>query len=240
MNLSESNKKILKAGDHDYRAYVGPPERYDLIAAMTFNLLTTLGLREYHKVLDIGCGSLRIGRLLIPYLNTGNYTGIEPNQWLVHDGIAREMGEDLLKIKMPKLIFDADGRALPQDDNYDFVFAQSIFSHCGVDLITQWLSDVYGHLKPEGLFLATYFAAETDSEISGWVYPTNVSYTTETIKSLAQNAGLHFEILDWIHPAQQWALFHKDGYDPSWLRQGGDLSWNRMAKHFNIKKAKGS
>jgi len=34
----------LKPGDPHYRAYVGPPEDYDLIAAMTFNLLTTLGL----------------------------------------------------------------------------------------------------------------------------------------------------------------------------------------------------
>jgi hypothetical protein len=32
----------LKPGDAHYRAYVGPSEDYDLIAAMTFNLLTTL------------------------------------------------------------------------------------------------------------------------------------------------------------------------------------------------------
>jgi len=63
----------LKPGDPQYRAYVGPPEDYDLIAAMTFNLLTTLGLRQHHSLLDIGCGSLRIGRLLIPYLNQGKY-----------------------------------------------------------------------------------------------------------------------------------------------------------------------
>ena len=62
----------LKAGDSHYRAYVGPPGDYDRIAAMTFNLLTAVGLRQQHKVLDIGCGSLRVGRLLIPYLNKGN------------------------------------------------------------------------------------------------------------------------------------------------------------------------
>ena len=38
----------LRAGDSHYRAYVGPPERYDLVAAMSFNLLTT------HS----GCGSI--------------------------------------------------------------------------------------------------------------------------------------------------------------------------------------
>ena len=44
----------LKPGDSHYRAYVGPPEDYDLIAAMTFNLLTTLGLRQHHSLLDVG------------------------------------------------------------------------------------------------------------------------------------------------------------------------------------------
>src|SRR5437763_10973182 len=65
----------LKPGDPQYRAYVGPPEDYDLVAAMAFNLLTTLGLRQHHSLLDIGCGSLRIGRILIPYLNRGKNLG---------------------------------------------------------------------------------------------------------------------------------------------------------------------
>ena len=54
---SESLGLGLKPGDPHYRAYVGPPQDYDLIAAMTFNLLTTLGLRQNHSLLDIGCGA---------------------------------------------------------------------------------------------------------------------------------------------------------------------------------------
>ena len=95
----------LKPGDAHYRAYVGPPEDYDLIAAMTFNLLTTLGLRQHHSLLDIGCGSLRIGRLFIPYLNRGKYFGVEPNEWLVDEGIRRELGESLVQIKRPTFFF---------------------------------------------------------------------------------------------------------------------------------------
>ena len=95
----------LKPGDPQYRAYVGPPEDYDLVAAMAFNLLTTLGLRQHHSLLDIGCGSLRIGRLLIPYLNRGKYFGVEPNEWLVDEGIRRELGETLVQIKRPTFFF---------------------------------------------------------------------------------------------------------------------------------------
>src|SRR5206468_10042007 len=89
----------LKPGDAHYRAYVGPPEDYDLIAAMAFNLLTTLGLRQHHALLDVGGGSLRIGRLLIPYLNRGKNFGVEPNEGLVEQGIKRELGRALLEMK---------------------------------------------------------------------------------------------------------------------------------------------
>ena len=126
----------LKPGDPQYRAYVGPPEDYDLIAAMTFNLLTTLGLRQHHSLLDIGCGSLRIGRLLIPYLNRGKYFGVEPNEWLVDEGIRRELGETLVQIKRPTFFFSDSPDTIAQAKiAFDFALAQSIFSHCGLDLI---------------------------------------------------------------------------------------------------------
>ena len=134
----------LKPGELQYRAYVGPPEDYDLVAAMTFNLLTTLGLRQHHSLLDVGCGSLRIGRLLIPYLNRGKYFGVEPNEWLVEEGIRRELGQSLVEIKGPTFFLP---RHSPEsiakaETAFNFAVAQSIFSHCGLDLIKGWLSAI--------------------------------------------------------------------------------------------------
>jgi hypothetical protein len=62
-----------EVGSRDYRAYIGPTSRYDFMGASQFRLATTLGLRSGHKLLDFGCGSLRAGKLFIPYLETGNY-----------------------------------------------------------------------------------------------------------------------------------------------------------------------
>src|SRR5438876_427641 len=151
----------LKPGDPHYRAYVGPPEDYDLIAAMTFNLLTTLGLRQHHSLLDIGCGSLRIGRLLIPYLNRGKYFGVEPNKWLVEEGIKRELGEALLEIKRPTFFFSDSPETITQAKvSFDFALAQSIFSHCGLDLIKNWLSAISRSLAEHGALVATFLHAE--------------------------------------------------------------------------------
>ena len=215
----------LKPGENHYRAYVGPPEDYDLISAMVFNLLTTLGLRQHHKVIDIGCGSLRNGRLLIPYLNAGNYIGIEPNQWLIDDGVRHEIGNDLVNIKRPALLVGDSAAVLPEEVQADFVFAQSIFSHCGLDLFEQWLDGIQPHLKDDGVFAATFLVDEKDFEGSGWVYPGCVKYRVETISALADRLGYRFKMLNWWHPRQAWCLFYKSGFDASWINDH-TLTWN--------------
>ncbi len=162
----------LKPGDAHYRAYVGPPDDYDLIAAMAFNLLTTLGLRQHHSLLDVGCGSLRIGRLLIPYLNRGKYFGVEPNKWLVKEGIKREIGEALLEIKRPTFFFSDSPETIAQAKGpFAFALAQSIFSHCGLDLIKNWLSAISNSLAEDGALIATFLPGEEDAPTKGGSIP---------------------------------------------------------------------
>ena len=220
----------LKPGDPQYRAYVGPPEDYDLIAAMAFNLLTTLGLRQHHSVLDIGCGSLRIGRLLIPYLNRGKYFGVEPNEWLVAEGIKRELGETLVQIKRPTFFFSDSPNTIAQANTvFDFVLAQSIFSHCGLDLIKGWLSAISHSLAKNGALVATFLIGEEDCTKTGWIYPECVNYQPTTLECAANEVNLQFEILDWKHPRQTWALFAAPGFDSTWFKDR-PLTWNTGLK----------
>jgi SAM-dependent methyltransferase len=216
----------LRPGDPQYRAYVGPPEDYDLVAAMAFNLLTTLGLRQHHSLLDIGCGSLRIGRLLIPYLNQGKYFGVEPNEWLVDEGIRRELGETLVQIKRPTFFFSDSPDTISQaKTSFDFALAQSIFSHCGLDLIQAWLSAISGSLAQDGALVATFLIGEEDSARTGWIYPDCVNYQPATLERAAADVNLRFEILDWKHPRQTWALFAAPGFNSTWFKDR-PLTWN--------------
>jgi cyclopropane fatty-acyl-phospholipid synthase-like methyltransferase len=227
--LSPTKKQSLgldfRPGASHYRAYVGPPQDYDLISAMTFNLLTTLGLRQHHTLLDIGCGSLRIGRLLIPYLNVGNYNGIEPNEWLLTEAVQRETGQEQLRIKQPHFYIADSARTLPSGALYDFALAQSIFSHCGLDLMERWLQDAHSHLKDSGALLGTFMTGEQDNHERDWIYPHVVCYRPETMASLAERIGFKFTLLDWKHPRQQWALYAKPRFDTSWF-QNRPLTWN--------------
>ena len=220
----------LSPGDAHYRAYIGPPEDYDLVAAMCFGLLTSLGLRGRHRLLDLGCGSLRLGRLLIPYLNTGNYYGLEPNQWLVEEGLAQELGPGIVPLKQPHFVFGDSCQLIGKTGFFDFAIAQSIFSHCGVDLLTQHLRDMHEALSHSGALLATFFTGKVDSDASGWIYPDCVEYSPARMAELASACGYEFELLDWQHPRQRWALFAKPGFDRSWLA-GRPLSWNTWLQY---------
>lgn len=203
----------LKPGSKHYRAFVGPPEKYDIVSAMQFNLLTFMGLREHHYLLDIGCGSLRAGRLIIPYLLPERYYGIEPEKWLVEEGLKKEIGQDQFQIKRPQLMFSANFEFSKFGKNFDFMIAQSIFSHASQQQIKLCLREVASCLKPKGIFLATFLIGNKDYLGTEWVYPGCVKYKRETMEKFANNLNLAVRIIDWPHPnGQTWAIFSHENY----------------------------
>ncbi len=212
--LRDSDAKALPPGSEHYTAFVGPPDQYDLMGAAQFRLLTTLGLREFHRVLDFGCGSLRAGRLLIPYLANGNYFGLEPNEWLIDDAIERQIGRDLISLKSPHFFNFADFRADRCGTDFDFILAQSIFSHCGLDLLETALHGFAAALAPTGLALVTILHPGQDGVAefhgSGWAYPGCVAHAPATFTRLTGKAGLATRALPWFHPRQTWYAIAQD------------------------------
>ena len=222
-NLDRALARELEPGSKHYSAYVGPAQQWDIMGATQFRLLTTLGLREHHRLLDIGCGALRAGRLLIPYLNRDCYYGIEPNTWLVEDAIAAEVGPEMIERKGVKFDNNSDFNAGVFGVSFDFVLAQSIFSHAGPDLVGPALVNIAGALAPGGLFLATFLCTDLHPkqrvEVPGWVYPGCLAFRPETIATLASAAQLVHRRLPWFHPRQIWYAFAaapKDLPDPTY------------------------
>jgi cyclopropane fatty-acyl-phospholipid synthase-like methyltransferase len=191
----------LEPGDHHYRAFVGAPDRYDILGALQFNLLTSLGLREHHSLLDIGCGSLRAGRLFIPYLLPGNYYGVEPEQWLVDEAIKNELGADLIRIKRPSFRFSNEFRFSHFGPRFDYLLAQSIFTHAARSQISACLTSARQVMHDNSLLVANYLWGDHDHEGTGWTYPGCVTYTQHTMTALAQDHGFSFTAYEYPHPA---------------------------------------
>jgi SAM-dependent methyltransferase len=201
-----------RAGDLDYRAYVGPPTRYDLVAASQFALLTHLGLRDHHTLLDVGCGSLRGGRLFIPYLLPERYFGLEPNAWLIDEGLDRELGRSILEVKRPTFRHEDDFRLEGFGVSFDYVLAQSILSHTSPSQTAACLGSVAKVLAPGGVLVATWMPGTDDYAGTEWVYPECVTYREPTMGAVAEAAGLTFTPLAWPHPnGQRWFVAARRG-----------------------------
>lgn len=198
----------LKPGDAHYRAFVGPPGRYDLMGASQFALLFLMGLRERHRLLDFGCGSLRLGRLAIPYLLADRYFGIEPEAWLVAEGFERELGEDARTLKRPRFDHNREYRADVFGEAFDYIVAQSVFSHTGEGPMRQALASFAACLAPNGLILANWMIGEEGPgravKTSQWVYPQCVRFSPNRIARAAAEHGLVSRRLSWPHPALTW------------------------------------
>ena len=212
-NLFQKKQKLmpdLKAGDRHYRAFIGPPEKYDIISAMQFNLLIKYGLRENHKFLDIGCGSLRGGRLFIIYLLENNYCGVEPEKWLVDDGIYHELGRGIIRLKKPKFIYSTAFNFEAFDTTFDFALAQSIFTHASSSQIHTCLKNLSQVSSGNFKFLASFIEGDENYKGDTWVYPDCAKYRFDYLKEIAMTYGFSCQRLDEFHPNHHtWLLIEK-------------------------------
>jgi len=191
---------------HDYRSFVGPPDRYDLMGGSQFCLLFTLGLRRDHALLDIGCGSLRAGKLFIPYLAPGRYHGVDPEKWLIEEGIEHELGQDVIAVKEPRFAHNADFDFFVFHQAFDFVIAQSIFSHASPMQVRTCLVNAAAVMAPGALFAVNYWPGDADNPNTDWTYPANVRWTEAFMQQAIEDAGLIAETTRWPHPKFTWLL----------------------------------
>jgi len=202
---SSRNGLLYAERKGDYRAGVGPRVFYDVISAHIFSLLTRHGLREHHKLLDVGCGSLRVGRLFIIYLRKGNYFGVEPNFWLVEEAIKQELGQEILDLKSPFFSESMRFEFSEFNTKFDFALANSIFTHAPRWQIELCFEELARVMRRGGRFYATYKPGVRDYKGEDWASDVLVPYKPATIAALASRAGFSFRHLEDRHPTrQQW------------------------------------
>jgi len=176
---------------------------FDVVGGKLFALLLAEGLRESDYVLDVGCGNLRVGRLLIAYLLESRYCGVEPEHWVLDAGIEHEAGPGLIADKAARFNRNREYFFAGFDVAFDVAFAGSVLSHTGIDEATALFRGVSQALAPDGSFFATFIeeggelAAKLSqsggprprgTEYVGWAAG-GLTYSREEICDLARAAG---------------------------------------------------
>lgn len=171
----------------NHQNYVGPEEKYYTFGPRVFlEILAATGIQPSHKVLDVGCGSLRVGKLLIPYLNAGNYTGIEPNSEMLMAGLTYELSTPMINDKAP--VFGASPEFIPPHaGHFDLVIAIQVFIHCGPQQFVDFLT------KMRELSSMVYVTLKIDEENPGttdWPNPANIRYPAASHQQTVYDWGL--------------------------------------------------
>jgi SAM-dependent methyltransferase len=110
----------------DHHRYYGRPW---ILGRYYFDKLLDCGLRPNDRVLDLGCGAGRLGLWLIPYLDSGNYTGIDAHLRSLVAFSAYESVAHGLAAKNPKLRLDDDFNLPKSDGPFDVLLDFFVTKH---------------------------------------------------------------------------------------------------------------
>ena len=149
-----SEEEIARGG---HREYVGGLWRE--VGAWQLTLMLEEGLTAGDRMLDLGCGCLRGGVQFVRVLEPGNYFGIDCNASVLAAGLEIELSAAGLTDRLPigNLLCDGDYRADRFGVAFDFVLAQSLWTHLPLDEIRRSLGAVLPAVRPGGRLVGTFF-----------------------------------------------------------------------------------
>jgi SAM-dependent methyltransferase len=192
-----------------HRAFVGG--QWDAMGELQRDYAVSQGLLPEHRLLDVGCGALRAGRMLSDYLEPGHYYGVDVNHDIITSGYERELtDEQRNRLPVANLHstdrFDCDFGVV-----FDMAIAQSVFTHIDLNLMRLCLYRVAKVIRPGGRFFVTFFERKDDFELDRiqpnrlafternrfWYYRDDMSWVAERSPWTVRYIG------DWGHPRSQ-------------------------------------
>lgn len=173
-----------------HRHFVGAHSdvKWRAMGASQLAFLKAHGVRRTSTLLDVGCGSLRLGVHAIPWLDPGRYIGHDISERLVRTGIA----EELSKVrgwmrKSPRFIisehFDMADLGC---EVIDTAIAQSVLTHLGPVGVEECIRNVAPRVK---VFYATFNLGKVDAS-SEPKYPDMTTYTVSFFSDVARRVGV--------------------------------------------------
>lgn len=178
----------------DDAGFLGVPRNtFEAGGRAQFVRLLQHGLLPESKVLDIGCGCLRVAYWLVRFLEPDCYCGIEPATRRVDVGRRYLFDPGVLERARPRFDANADFDTSVFGERFDFFLAGSIWTHCSKRHLEVTLDGFLSNSVQGGVFLASYLPAGPADDYLGdeWVGTSHRS----------SHPGVIRHSLDWIEGA---------------------------------------
>ena len=179
----------LRVERNGYKGAVGAVADWERHGALQFEFLKAQGLQPQHYLLEIGCGTGRLARKVVPYLGQANYRGCDIS------GAALSAAEQLAaeegwKCKLPQFSRSMSDAWL----SVDFVWAFSVFIHVPRAVMVYLMRSAAQLMKPDARFLFSYVPEKTDERTGLKQF----RHTERTYIECTEMAGLTFQrVLSW-------------------------------------------
>ena len=155
-------KDAVDTGAH--RAFIGG--LWEEIGKLQLDFLIAKGLQPSSRLLDIGCGALRLGARAVNFLDAGQYYGVDSNAELIEAGLAHELNS-AARARLP-----LKNLAVSSDFNFDFLLegidfgmAQSVFTHLPLNHLRRCLAKAAPHFVVDGKLFVTAFLRSADDDL---------------------------------------------------------------------------
>lgn len=137
----------------------GPKADFVRVGRLGFEVLLAEGLLPSSRVLDVGCGALRVGYWLMRFLDPGCYFGIEPQQDMLRLGLEQIVEDDVVGRAQARFSANDDFDFSVFGERFDFVLARSIWTHASKPQISAMLRSFADTSAAQAAFLASYYPA---------------------------------------------------------------------------------
>lgn len=170
------------------------------------DFLIAQGLMPEHRLLDLGCGTGRLARTIVPYLNEGNYTGVDISANALAYASQLAVDEGWIS-RLPNFVQipTADGTlsVLKGHEPFDLLWSHSVLTHLPAASIDALFGSL-DHVMAQGSRYFFTYKLGKHSERTGLK---QFRYSPEFLAGIADAHGFKFQTHPKMWPASQRTAF---------------------------------
>jgi SAM-dependent methyltransferase len=156
------------------------------------SFLIEQGLRPEHRFLEIGSGTGRLARKIVPYLDDGNYTGVEISDKARDYSVNLGINEGWLLDKNASF---RSSVGVSEIVSYDYLWAFSVLIHLPEVVMRDVFAECAKRMGPQSRFYFSYVPEKVDARTGLKQF----RHTLAAYKDACASAGLSFTDVPWPH-----------------------------------------